>query len=70
MAEPIFRLATEIDVRAVQGNIKSVDLESVSRLENAFRQEVFTLTEAVDVTGDRESVQRLRSVRLIVAAEQ
>ena len=70
MAEPVFRLATEVDVGNVQGNIKSIDFESINRLENAFGREAFTLTEALDMTGDRQSIRRLRNVRLIVSAEK
>ncbi len=70
MAEPVFRLATEVDVGNVQGNIKSMDFESINRLENAFGREAFTLTEALDMTGDRQSIRRLRNVRLIVSAEK
>ncbi|KKN71296.1 hypothetical protein LCGC14_0422060 [marine sediment metagenome] len=70
MAEPVFRLATEVDVGNVQGNIKSVDFESINRLENAFGREAFTLTEALDMTGDRQSIRRLRNVRLIISAEK
>ena len=70
MAEPVFRLATEVDVGAVQGNIKSVDFETINRLENAFGRESFTLGEALDMTGDRQSIRRLRNVRLIISAEK
>ncbi len=70
MAEPVFRLATEVDVGNVQGNIRSVDFESINRLENAFGREAFTLTEALDMTGDRQSIRRLRNVRLIISAEK